>query len=172
MARLTILTDEEIRSLYQLPDFDDEERAYLFAPDDEDLAYLERLGSHIPIKINYLLQLGYFRAIGIFFQFNFRQRREDVEHIISTYFPDRHIPSKALSKQQHYKNRAQLIKRFSLTEMNADTERQLEKVAKSFAQRHSLPKFVLQGVLEYCQNQRIIRPSYSKLQTLVSQVLQ
>ena len=61
--RLSILAEEEIHSLYSTPKLDDEERAFVFELDEEDKTYLESLKNDIPRKINYILQLGYNRAV-------------------------------------------------------------------------------------------------------------
>jgi hypothetical protein len=62
MARLTILTQEEIDALYAIPILDDEERACLFALEADDRAILDTYGNDTACKVNYILQLGYCRA--------------------------------------------------------------------------------------------------------------
>ena len=86
MARLAILTKDEIESLYTIPRLDDEERSFLFNLDEDDKTYLESLGS-TPRKINYILQLGYGRAVNYFFKFSFQQQKQDVVFILRHYFP-------------------------------------------------------------------------------------
>ena len=54
MARLSILTQEEIDSLYSIPHLDDDERSFLFTLDDEDRLNLNTLKT-VPRKINYTL---------------------------------------------------------------------------------------------------------------------
>ena len=71
MARLTILTQDEINALYAIPSLDDEERTFLFSLDVEDRAIIDTLGNDTARKVDYILQLGYYRAIGYFFLFSF-----------------------------------------------------------------------------------------------------
>ena len=61
MARLSILTQEEIDSLYSIPHLDDDERSFLFTLDDEDRINLDTLKT-VPRKINYILQRGYYEG--------------------------------------------------------------------------------------------------------------
>ena len=63
MARLTILNNAEHNALYELPEFSIEDRVENFSLDEEDYEILETLDD-IPLKINYILQLGYFRGKG------------------------------------------------------------------------------------------------------------
>ena len=100
MARLSILTDEEITALYSIPDLDDEERSFLFSLDDADKANLDTL-STVPRKINYILQRGYYLATNYFFRFSFQRYKSDVEFILNTYFPGESFPKKQISKNYH-----------------------------------------------------------------------
>ena len=93
MARLSILTQEEIDSLYSIPHLDDDERSFLFTLDDEDRLNLNTLKT-VPRKINYILQRGYYQATNYFFRFSFQKYKIDVEFILKTYFPDAPFPKK------------------------------------------------------------------------------
>ncbi|MCU7954589.1 MAG: Tn3 family transposase [gamma proteobacterium symbiont of Bathyaustriella thionipta] len=170
MARLSILTQEEIDSLYSIPHLDDDERSFLFTLDDEDRLNLNTLKT-VPRKINYILQRGYYQATNYFFRFSFQKYKTDVEFILKTYFPDAPFPKKQISKNYHYKNRALLMKKYGLADSNNEFEKRLIKEARSIAKRHVLPKFVLQELLSFCLQQNVLRPSYSTLQELVSSAL-
>lgn len=58
MTRLRILSDDDFDKLYKIPKLNDEERQVVFELDAEDKNYLNTINS-IPIKINYILHLGY-----------------------------------------------------------------------------------------------------------------
>lgn len=73
LARLHILTTEEIQNLYELPSFTDDERFLCFSitkPEIELLAEFRSFAS----KLNFILQLGYFKASHLFFNFEFQTR--------------------------------------------------------------------------------------------------
>ena len=103
-SRLSILTEEEIHSLYGIPDLDDEEREFLFELDAEDLKHLDSL-KDIPRKLNYILQLGYYKAVNYFFQFSFQKRKTDVLFLLNRYFPSEPFPKKQIARKHHYDNR-------------------------------------------------------------------
>ena len=169
--RLSILTEEEIHSLYSIPKLDDEERAFIFELDEEDKIYLQSLKNDIPRKINYILQLGYYRAVNYFFTFSFQKQQTDVEFILKWYFPKTPFPKKQISKNYHYNNRRKVMIKFGFTDPDNNFKNQLLNEAKAVAKRHALPKFVLQCLLSYCLQKKFIRPGYSYLQDLVGKAL-
>lgn len=170
MARLSILSNDEINLLYTIPSLCDEERHWLFELDDEDTKYLGSLDGVGP-KVNYILQLGYYRAVSYFFRFSFQQVKEDVAFILKHYFPGSPFPKKGLSKHAHYQNRSQVCKKLDLKESDAEFILQLTKEAKRLAKIHVLPKFILTGLLSSCQQKNVIKPAYSKFQDIVSNAL-
>jgi hypothetical protein len=172
MARLTILTQDEIDSLYTIPRLDDEERSFIFELDADDLAYLDTVENNVACKINYILQLGYYRAINNFFQFSFVKVKTDVEFIKQRYFLKEPFPKKKITKKQHYTNRCQVMAKYQLKDSDASFLKKLLKHAKMLAKSHSLSRFILEGLLSYCQQQNVIRPAYSSFQEIVSTALQ
>ncbi len=88
MARLSILTPDEINALYEIPPLDDEERSFLFSLDINDVAVLESFDDNTARKVDYILQLGYYRAVNYFFFFSFQKVKADVTFIMQLYFPE------------------------------------------------------------------------------------
>ena len=168
MARLTILTPQEIDTLYAIPSLDDDERSFLFSLDEVDRAILDGLENDTARKVDYILQLGFYRAIGTFFLFSFQKVKADVEFIMQLYFPGEPFPKKQVSKNHHYQNRCAVMNQFGLRDADAGFQSQLLKEAKALAKRHVLPRFVLEELLTYCQLQNVLRPAYSSLQKIVS----
>jgi TnpA family transposase len=168
MARLTILTPQEIDTLYAIPSLDDEELSFLFSLDEVDRAILDGLENDTARKVDYILQLGFYRAIGTFFLFSFQKVKADVEFIMQLYFPGEPLPKKQVSKNHHYQNRCAVMNQFGLRDADAGFQSQLLKEAKALAKRHVLPRFVLEELLTYCQLQNVLRPAYSSLQKIVS----
>ena len=103
MARLTILTADEIDALYTIPVLDDEERAFLFVLDDDDKAYLDTLNNDVICQINYILQLGYFKARQYFFTFSLQKVKTDMDFVRRLYYPDIVFPKKQLAIKSHYR---------------------------------------------------------------------
>ena len=148
--RLSILSNEEIDSLYSIPSLDDEERTYLFSLDEDDKSYIHTLNKNIPKKVNYILQLGYYRAVNYFFKFSFQKQQKDVEFIIKQYFPSSTFPKKQLSKNHYYHNRTKIMEKYGLVNPDNNFYSLLLGEAKLLAKRHSLSKFVLKELLDIC----------------------
>lgn len=132
---------------------------------------IKTLAKDTPRKVNYILQLSYYQAVNYFFRFSFQKQRADVEFVLKQYFPGEAFPKRQISKNNHYGNRAEVMRKYSLADSDSDFEDQLLKEANSLAKRHALPRFVLQELLAYCLQKNVIRPADSTLQDLVSAAL-
>jgi Domain of unknown function (DUF4158) len=84
-----------LRFLYSF----NEERSFLFALEPDDIAYLDTLGNNTANKVNYILQLGYCRAVNYFFQFSVQKVKADVEFILQHYFPGEPFPKKQVLRK-------------------------------------------------------------------------
>jgi hypothetical protein len=86
--RLSILSTEEVDSLYGLPHFNEGERHIHF-----DLSLKERetidAARTITAGVHLVLQLGYFKAKAQFFVFGLDHVQPDIAHILTRYFPGR-----------------------------------------------------------------------------------
>ena len=168
MARLKILSDDDFDKLYKLPKLDNKERQFVFALDDIDKNYLNTISS-IPVKINYILHLGYFRTSQYFFSFTFQGVKEDVRFIINTYFPGMTFPMKQISNRQYYSNRQTILNKHGMSLYTKSLQRDLSNYLKSLVKQHAVPKYLFDSLLDYCYQHKIIRPAYSILQDLVSE---
>jgi hypothetical protein len=97
LVRLHILTTEEIENLFELPDFTDEERFLYFSLSETEFELLAQFRS-FPSKLNFILQLGYFKARHLFFNFEFQTVSTDAEFIRRRYFPKEKMKIRKLEK--------------------------------------------------------------------------
>ncbi|WP_420800706.1 hypothetical protein [Photorhabdus temperata] len=81
--------------------------------------------------MNYILQLGYYKATNYFFQFSFQKRKSDVIFILKRYFHDKTFPKKQIARKYHYNNRRFVINKYGVIDINNVIISQLEKKAKS-----------------------------------------
>jgi TnpA family transposase len=170
MARLRILSLDEIKSLYQIPKLESEERQFVFELDEEDKDYINTI-DNVAAKINYILNLGYFRTSGYFFSFSFQSVKEDVKFIIKTYFPGSKFPMKQISQRQHYINRDVVLKKHGMALYSKESQNNLSTYLKALVKQHSVPKYLFDSLLEYCYKNKVVRPRYTTLQDLVSESL-
>lgn len=170
MARLRILSDGDFDKLYKIPKLNDDERQCIFELDEIDQNYLNTV-NNIPAKINYILHLGYFRISGYFFSFTFPLVKEDVIFIIKTYFSGSSFPMKQISNRQYYANRRAILNKHKMSLYSRGLENNLLVSLKSLVKQHAVPKYLFDSLLDCCHQHKIIRPSYSILQDLISEAL-
>ncbi len=80
--RITLLSKDEYEYLYGIPELTNKDRMVLFDLSEEDHIEINKLSSEA-VQIDYILQLGYFRAKNYFFNFTFQKVRQDVWFVVS-----------------------------------------------------------------------------------------
>jgi len=156
--RITILSKDEYEYLYGLPELTNKDRIVLFDLSEADHREINKLSSEA-VQIDYILQLGYFRAKNYFFNFTFQKVRQDVWFIINNYFPNVPFPKKQVLKKYHYDNQKRLLNRFELQPFTPKAHVILHRQAKKLAKRHIYPRFVFDELLGFCRQCNLIRPA-------------
>ena len=170
--RLKILTDSEIRELYDLPEFNSEERAQYFALSQAEESVLSSLRS-IRSKIYFILQLGYFKAKKMFFVFSYREVEEDIEYILHKYFY-RHgheLRDIEVSKPTRLSQQREILELHRYRVATEETREKLEEKANFFVSIHSKPIYVFRELLSYLETHRVATPGYSAMQNIVGKAL-
>lgn len=75
--RITLLSKEEIEYFYDIPELTNNDRMALFDLSETDHKEINKLPTEA-VKIDYILQFGYFRATNFLFNFTFHQVDQDV----------------------------------------------------------------------------------------------
>ena len=98
--RLAVLSEAEQEALYGLPDFDDAQRLEYLALTETELTLAgSRPGLHAQVYC--LLQIGYFKAKQTFFRFTWEDVQDDLEFVLSRYFPGEAFESRQVSTREH-----------------------------------------------------------------------
>lgn len=79
--RLKILSKSEIKELYGIPQFNDEEKKAYFLLNDKEFQLMDSRGS-LSSKVYFILQLGYFKATSQFFDFVLNDVKSDMQFIL------------------------------------------------------------------------------------------
>ena len=169
--RLTILSDAEKRALYALPNFDDLQRVEFFAMTEDERSFA--LGRKSLLAQMYcLLQIGYFKAKQAFFQFALDDvPQEDVEFLLLRYFPGQVLTNAPLHTSEYYVQRKRIAELHGFR-MWSDTDLPtLRDKARLLARTDVTPTFLLAELMVFLICQRIVRPGYSTLQTIISDTL-
>ncbi|MHA6477680.1 Tn3 family transposase [Stutzerimonas sp. KH-1] len=168
--RLTILSDAEQEALYGLPDFDDAQRLEYLALTETELALASsRPGLHAQVYC--VLQIGYFKAKRAFFRFDWSEVEDDCAFVLSRYFHGEPFERKAITKHEHYTQRERVAKLFGYRPWAADFLPQLAQQAEQIVRRDVTLGFVAAELIVWLNGHKIIRPGYTTLQELVSEVL-
>ncbi|MEO8401511.1 MAG: Tn3 family transposase [Gammaproteobacteria bacterium] len=169
--RLTILSEAEQSALYELPDFDDDQRLeYLTLTNEEQALALGR--SHLSAKIYCLLQIGYFKAKKIFFRFKWQEVEGDIQFVMQQYFPEQSVFDRQLiTKHEHYTQVNMISLLFKYQPWSKHFESQLRQQANQVILRDINPQFIIMDLLNLLREQKIIRPRYTTLQIIVRDAL-
>ena len=135
-GRLHILTTEEIQNIFRLPNFNDEERLLHFSLTQTESEILDQTRSFVS-KLNFILQLGYFKSRHLFFNFEFSEVSADVEVIREKYFPDEKFEVDNLMKiavNTLFKHRRTIAKLYDYQFCGRRERSLIEKIARAFRQ--------------------------------------
>jgi hypothetical protein len=169
--RLSILSTEEVDSLYGLPHFNEGERQIHFdlSPKEQETIDAART---ITAGVHLVLQLGYFKAKAQFFVFGLDHVRPDIAHILARYFPGRLMAEVGtLSKPTRLVQQRTILELLDYRLYGGDGKQALIAFAQRAAMLSTQPKFILREVLEHLSSQRVVAPGYTSLQDLVSQAV-
>ena len=168
--RLTILSEAEQAALYELPNFDDEQRLnYLnLTPEEQTLMYAR---STLAAKIHCALQIGYFKAVHFFFRFDWEEVTEDVNFILEQYFPEEVFKPETITKHQYYAQCQIVAKHFKYQLWSKDFESLLFQQTELVLRKDISPQFIVMELLVFLREKKILRPGYTTLQTIISQAL-
>lgn len=166
-TRLTILSDDELNELYGMPKLEQDERPIAFFLSEQEQECLKSLPS-TEIKINFILQLGYFKVTRNFYKISFQSIRDDVWFIINCYFQEEKFPKKNIGIHQHYSNQKAILELHRYQKANTQFLIELAQHAKQLVKRDIAPIFIFDELLNYCEQRKIIRPAYSTLEGIVA----
>lgn len=87
--RLTVLSEAEKAALYEIPDFDDEQRLNFLNLTPEEQA-LMRSRANLSAQVHCAIQISYFKAKHLFFAFDWDELdvQDDINFVIQEYFPE------------------------------------------------------------------------------------
>lgn len=169
--RLSILSDDEITDLYDLPRFTEEERQLYFdlSPTEKAAAGTIRTAS---VAAHLILELGYFKAKRQFFSFEPADIEEDLRFILDAYFPGRNVsdirfpsrPTRGLLQKT-------VLELVDYRDCGSDEKAEVEAKAQRFAMLSTQPIFILREILQHLSINRIVAPSYSTLQDIVGKAV-
>lgn len=144
--KLVILSDDEINELYGIPKLEQDERPVAFSLSEQERQFLESLSSPA-VKINFILQLGYFKVSHNFYKISFQSVRDDVWFIINQHFQGEKFPKKNIDINEHYSNQKAIRELYGYQKSNARYLIELGEQAKKVAKYDISPNFIFEELL-------------------------
>lgn len=168
--RLTILSEAEQAALYEIPDFDDVQRLnYLnLTPEEQELM---RSRANLAAQVHCAIQIGYFKAKHRFFAFRWTEVQEDIDFVMQEYFPEQLFCPDTITKHQYYAQCQTIASYFGYKTWSKEFEPLLTTQAEQILRRDVSPQFIVIELLAFMQKKKIVRPGYTTLQVIVSNVL-
>jgi TnpA family transposase len=169
--RLTVLSELEEFAFYGFPDFDHEQRLTYFQFNDQEWESISKCPS-LHIQVYCALQIGYFKAKNLFFNFSLEKiPQEDVLYILSQHFDNQTLDLFTVTKHERYLQQAEISRLFGYKTWSTQFLEVLTHQARQCVKIDIAPNFIAKELLGFLQNKKIIRPGYTTLQTIVSSAL-
>jgi hypothetical protein len=166
IKHIQLLSETEITSLYTRPEFNYDEQQLYFTLNEHEFAILNRY-SNTRTKVYFILQLGYFKAKQKFFKFRFEDARTDVKYIVFNFFKHTDtILSGRISRNYTNQQKDDILKLFEYQEWSSKFESQTTSRICELLRYYPKSHSALRQLLDYFSNQKIIVPSYRKLQDM------
>ena len=169
--RLSVLSELEEFAFYGFPDFNDEQRSTYFVFEDKEWELISKCPS-LHAKVTCAVQIGYFKAKKMFFRFSLHKiPKDDLDFILSRYFPRKSLKTFCITKYEYYLQRESICELFGYNLWSQEFSLQLKTRAQLSVKRDISPNFIARELLDFLLTQKIVRPGYTILQTLVSSAL-
>jgi len=172
--RLSILSSSEQKSIYQLPDFTKEERSIYFTLNSAEEEILQKQLRGLDSKVNFILQLGYFRALFKFFIFTIIDVEKDALFILEKYFSNNTIENLSLACNKKARlHHCDIIKTiYGYKEVDTPMMQKLLKKSEGLLLKDSNPKYVFKELHTHLNKNQTILPGYTTMQDLISRAIQ
>lgn len=169
--RIKILTNSEVNELYQSPIFNSSEREEYFSLDKE----LRKMINSIlktENRIYLILIIGYFRYKPVIPDISSVKIQKDIKYINQTYYPKFQCHSNInISKRTKSRLISKMLSIHGFKYLDAKLKNSLISRLKDVATICIDPKYLLDELLAFLNQKRIVLPGYSTIQDLISEVL-
>ncbi|AVP88044.1 Putative transposase [Candidatus Phycorickettsia trachydisci] len=165
--RIKILSEAEIHDLYSLPKFTLEERVAFFSLNKKEKALIDKIPD-IPSQVHAILQLGYFKAKGRLFSFNYEEVQADLNYVLTEYFSLELKNKSILLKAKKEANNKSILDLLNFKAFDETTREELIKQALLLARIHANHIDIFRELLSHMQIRQIVLPGYTVLQDIIS----
>jgi hypothetical protein len=170
--RMTVLRDEEIKQIYGLPRFTEEQRNTYFALNPSEKQEVTKLRS-VKTRVYFILQLGYFKAKKIIFVFEPAEVKADASHILKRYYSEQDECDTNLIFSYYIRNDHQkrILRLMNYQRASEQIRSELLQKAIALVRIHTKPVYVFRELLVRLENRQIVIPGYTVLQNIIVKAL-
>ena len=172
--RLRILTEEEIEKLYACPIFSDTERRHFFSLPTEVLNSLKIAkfnGKNTSSKLYFILQYGYFKAKHQFYNIKYTDIKNDVSFIMNHFMPNDNVPSQLPTRKIQASTTNKILQLMQFSDDMIKTDELVLEKANVLSRTTQNPQEIFEGATKYLEDNKIVLPSYSRLQDTIGAAL-
>jgi len=168
--RLKLLSDIEIEELYALPQFTDQGRIYYFTLNPMEEAILNKL-IHTHSKVDFILQLGYFKSKFRIFKFEINDVSIDEKYIMSRYFPLDEPLTERPSRKIRTANNKHVLSLMNYQHNISIATKVLSERTQHLVRCLSKPIIIIRELLVYFKQKRLVFPEYSTIQDIIGKIM-
>lgn len=168
--RIKILSDNEIQTLYGLPEFTHEDQEKYFSLSRSEQEILE-IFHYTQSKLYFILHLGYFKAKKLFFIFDIEDVEPDIQFIKQKHFPNTVIETTEITKPTRLAHQDRILQLYSYRKSTERIKHDLVEKAKQLAAVCAKPFYVFKELVNFLEYEKIMLPGYSSLQDIVGKAL-
>jgi len=168
--RIRLLTRNEQNTMYGIPDFTNQDRAFYFHLESDELEIVQRLQG-IKSKAHFIIMLGYYKAKRVFISFEFKNIQADVQYISERYFSDKAKPRGPIASHIRHQHQILVLRVMGHSKMNSATKEQLLSELATFSKQSLDARQMMLYCLEFFRDKAIVLPSYHAFQVIISSVI-
>ena len=166
--RLSILTELEHLALYAFPDLNNTQRKQFFTFTQNEAPIIFGRPS-LEKQVYCALQVAYFKAKHIFFSFKWDEvPDEDINFLLRRYFKHKIIQKIEITKHERYVQRDLILKLFNYKNWSKQTHYITIKKLDKITTQDINSTFILNEIIAFLRNEKIIRPHHTTLQNIIS----
>ena len=165
--RIHLLSQVEIKELYERPVFNHEERILYFTLNADEISITQQY-SHAKTRLYFMLQLGYFKAKQQFYLFDLEEVIEDAQFVNTLYFNEAIEKNGKITREYFKSQKESILKLYHYSQFSDCKEKILSHLCSLLRVYPKLHNALRQLLIYFDQN-NIILPPYRTLQDLFTQ---
>ena len=173
--RLQILAEQELLAIYDRPRFNDAERRHYFSLSESELASVKLRsinGVAASAKLYLILQIGYFKAKHLFFNFQYIDVMDDCTFILSTYMPNDLAPERLPTRTFQLKAKSNVLNLFGFQDNLEIIDDFISEKSSMIVRKTNDPTDVFNYLKDLLEKNQMVLPPYSRLQDAIGMALE